>query len=228
VQGHLGAFQFSGDEVFRVTNSLSGGERSRVALAMVTLSNANLLVLDEPTNHLDVEGIEVLEDAIEQYEGTTILVSHDRAFLRELATRVWAISDCRLEEYDGPFVDWEVRQEQRLRDLEAIQAAEAEKQRPVAKRRPPKPPDPARQRRKLEREAAAAESDVERAEQSVASLEAELADSSLYDGTADGNFRAEELGRSLAEAKRVLDDAMTRWSDAVEGLEEFDAAVGDS
>jgi ATP-binding cassette subfamily F protein 3 len=225
VQGHLGAFQFAGDEVFRVTNSLSGGERSRVALAMVTLASANLLVLDEPTNHLDVEGIEVLEDAIEGYKGTTILVSHDRAFLRELATRVWAISDGMLEEYDGPFVDWEVRQAERLREAEALRAAEAERQRPVTKRRPPKPPDAARQRRKLEREVAAAESAVEAEEQAVAAIEAELADSRLYDGSADGNRRAEELGRALEGAKHALNEAMVRWSEAVEALEQFDASL---
>jgi ATP-binding cassette subfamily F protein 3 len=229
VQGHLGAFQFSGDEVFRVTNSLSGGERSRVALAMVTLARANLLVLDEPTNHLDVEGIEVLEDAIEDYKGTTILVSHDRAFLRELATRVWVISDGKLEDYDGPFVDWEMTQAERLREAEALRAAEEQRQRPAAKKRPqrrsPKPPDPARQRRKLEREAQAAEEAVEAAEQAVATIEADLADSSLYDGTVEKTRRAEELGRSLEEAKRVLDDAMARWSEAVEAIEEFDESA---
>ena len=90
IQNHLGAFGFSGDEVLRNTSVLSGGERARVALALITLARANLLILDEPTNHLDVESIEVLEDALDEYEGTVILVSHDRAFLRELSTRVWA------------------------------------------------------------------------------------------------------------------------------------------
>ena len=107
VQNHLGAFGFSGDEVFREIQSLSGGERARVALALITLSRANLLVLDEPTNHLDVENIEVLEDALDEYEGTVLLVSHDRAFLREVATRVWSFDGTRLVDFDGPFVEWE-------------------------------------------------------------------------------------------------------------------------
>ena len=107
VQNHLGAFGFSGEEVFRDIGTLSGGERARMALALMTLSHANLLVLDEPTNHLDVENIEVLEDALDEYEGTVLLVSHDRAFLREVATRVWWFDGTRLVDFDGPFIEWE-------------------------------------------------------------------------------------------------------------------------
>jgi ATP-binding cassette subfamily F protein 3 len=113
VQNHLGAFGFSGDEVFREIGSLSGGERARVALALITLSRANLLVLDEPTNHLDVENIEVLEDALDEYEGSVLLVSHDRAFLREVATRVWAFDGTHLTDFDGPFIEWEADRAQR-------------------------------------------------------------------------------------------------------------------
>src|SRR4029453_5943183 len=94
IQNCLGAFGFRGDEIQREIGTLSGGERARVALALMTLSRANLLILAEPTNHLDVENIEALEDALEEYEGSVLLVSHDRAFLREVATRVWW--------FDGP------------------------------------------------------------------------------------------------------------------------------
>ncbi|AHG93241.1 ABC transporter related protein (plasmid) [Gemmatirosa kalamazoonensis] len=107
VQNCLGAFGFSGDEVLREIGSLSGGERARVALALMTLARANLLILDEPTNHLDVENIEALEDALDDYDGSVLLVSHDRAFLREVATRVWAFDGTHLTDFDGPFVEWE-------------------------------------------------------------------------------------------------------------------------
>jgi ATP-binding cassette subfamily F protein 3 len=107
VQNCLGAFGFSGDEVFREIGTLSGGERARVALALMTLKHANLLILDEPTNHLDVENIEALEDALDEYDGSVLLVSHDRAFLREVATRVWWFDGTRLRDFDGPFVEWE-------------------------------------------------------------------------------------------------------------------------
>ncbi len=113
IQNHLGAFGFSGDEVFRAIGTLSGGERARVALALMTLSHANLLILDEPTNHLDVENIEALEDALEEYEGSVLLVSHDRAFLREVATRVWWFDGTRLRDFDGPFVEWEAERARR-------------------------------------------------------------------------------------------------------------------
>jgi ATP-binding cassette, subfamily F, member 3 len=113
VQNHLGAFGFSGEEVFRDIHTLSGGERARMALAIMTLTGANLLVLDEPTNHLDVENIEVLEDALDEYEGTVLLVSHDRAFLRQVATRVWWFDGTRLVDFDGPFVEWEADQARR-------------------------------------------------------------------------------------------------------------------
>src|SRR5262249_22733263 len=108
IQGHLGRFSFSGDEVQRDTSTLSGGERARVALAMITLGGANLLILDEPTNHLDVESIEALEDAIEAYDGTVILVSHDRELLRALTTRLWVLHERRITTFDGDFGEWEV------------------------------------------------------------------------------------------------------------------------
>ena len=107
VQGHLGRFGFSGDEVQRRADTLSGGERARVALAMLMLSRANLLVLDEPTNHLDVESIEALEDAIERYDGTVVLVSHDRELLRALTTKLWILHERHITEFTGGFGEWE-------------------------------------------------------------------------------------------------------------------------
>jgi len=131
VQGHLGRFGYSGDEVQRTVGTLSGGERARVALALLTLSTSNLLILDEPTNHLDVESIEAIEDAIEEFEGSVLIVSHDRAVLRGLATLVWELKDQQLVPFAGSFVEWEaVRAENKLkadRDARALTAAASEK-----------------------------------------------------------------------------------------------------
>jgi len=107
VQGHLGRFDFSGDSVRRTTATMSGGERARVALAIIMLSGANLLIFDEPTNHLDVESIEALEDALEEFDGTVLLVSHDRALLRNLTTRVWVLHNERITDFPGGFEEWE-------------------------------------------------------------------------------------------------------------------------
>jgi ATP-binding cassette subfamily F protein 3 len=84
-----------------------------VALCRALLARPDFLILDEPTNHLDVENIEALEDALDDYEGSVLLVSHDRAFLREVATRVWAFDGTRLKDFDGPFVEWEGTQARR-------------------------------------------------------------------------------------------------------------------
>ena len=131
VQGHLGRFGYSGDEVQRTVGTLSGGERARVALAVLTLESANLLVLDEPTNHLDVESIEALEDAIDAYEGSVLIVSHDRAVLRGLATSVWEVRDLQLQQFDGSFVEWEQTRAdakaKSITDSRAASAAEFEK-----------------------------------------------------------------------------------------------------
>lgn len=220
IQNHLGAFGFSGDEVLRSTSVLSGGERARVALALMTLRNANLLVLDEPTNHLDVESIEAVEDAIEAYEGTVILVSHDRAFLRELSTRVWAFEGDRIEDYGGPFVEWELsaaerkfrRDADRQRDgLAARDAVRAEARKSAAARK-----EEADGERAARRVAAAREREVHRLEARIAELTTELADPTLYVGAAEGARKAGRLDRELKEAKRALDDALARWTEAVE------------
>jgi len=226
VQGHLGRFGFSGDEVQRRAETLSGGERARVALAMMMLSRANLLVLDEPTNHLDVESIEALEDAIERYEGTVILVSHDRALLRALATKVWVLHERRMTEFDGSFAEWEVVSEERAHAA-AVQASEEEalrrvKERQRTERREAAERSVGEQQRAQQREARRA---VERAEQEVSRREAEVArltatleDPALYT-KGDGAKRAAELGAELERAKRALDRALEEWTEATEELE---------
>ncbi|MBM3906556.1 MAG: ABC-F family ATP-binding cassette domain-containing protein [Gemmatimonadetes bacterium] len=218
IQGLLGAFGFSGDTVQRRTDVCSGGERSRLALAMITLSRANLLVLDEPTNHLDVESIEAIEDALDGYEGTVLLVSHDRAFLRELSTRVWAFDGVRVEDFAGTFVEWEEQQKARAATAasEAARAAaerrEAEKrqaQRATASQE--KDQSLRRERRRVAEAARAAEQEVAALERRVQECRRVLEDPSLYDGSAAAARRAAELTRDLKDAEGALDTAMHRW-----------------
>jgi len=220
IQNHLGAFTFSGEEVFRSTRSLSGGERARLALAVIVLQRANLLVLDEPTNHLDVESIEALEDAIDEYDGTVLLVSHDRALLRELATRVWAFDGDRLIDFGGPFVEWERMQKdaalaQRAADALASDARREQEKAKAKKNAASQGTDHAA-KRAAKRAVEAAERDVQRLETTVRDLRAALADPALYDGSGKNAQRAGQLDKELTGALKELDEAMTRWADVTE------------
>jgi ATP-binding cassette subfamily F protein 3 len=103
VRNVLAAFLFRGDDVYKRIGDLSGGEQGRVSLAKLMLSNANFLILDEPTNHLDIQGREVLEDAINQYEGTVLYVSHDRYFINRTATRILELFENRFDNYIGNY-----------------------------------------------------------------------------------------------------------------------------
>ena len=217
IQGHVGRFGFSGDSVLRRAGTLSGGERARIALAMMMLSGANVLLFDEPTNHLDVESIEALEDAIEAYDGTVVLVSHDRALLRGLTTRMWILHDARITDYPGSFEEWEAASRERAHAA-AVATAEAEALRKVKGRKQTHRPDDERQRKAtVRRTAERAVTEAERAvsdwEARVATLREQLEDPHLY-LTAEGAKRAVDLGKELEVARGRLDEAFGRWETA--------------
>ncbi|HEU5174463.1 MAG TPA: ABC-F family ATP-binding cassette domain-containing protein [Gemmatimonadaceae bacterium] len=227
IQGHLGRFGFSGDEAQRRPETLSGGERARVALAMLVLSQPNLLVLDEPTNHLDVESIEALEDAIENYEGTIVLVSHDRALLRSVVDRVWVLDHARITDYDGSFTEWEDVSKERAHAA-SVRAAEEESLRRVKEKQkmtrkdtaPSGDRDTRNELRKLTREIESLEAAIAQHEAAVGRLTATLEDPSLYTRPG-GVAESVTIGKSLEEARAKLDDAMARWTEAVERKEKI-------
>jgi ATP-binding cassette, subfamily F, member 3 len=231
VQDHLGRFGFSGDSVKRIAGTLSGGERARVALAMLMLQGAHLLLLDEPTNHLDVESIEALEDAINEYDGTLILVSHDRQLLRDVTTRTWVLRGTRILDYDGGFAEWEEAEAERARAAAAEAArARAEERRNrdsgragsggKERRRDAEVDRRAQQSaaRSARRELEAAEAAVHAAEARVAGLRAQLEDPSLY-VTLDARVRAAALEAELSAAGQALEAAVERWTVAGEAVQ---------
>ncbi|MBA3919589.1 MAG: ABC transporter ATP-binding protein [Gemmatimonas sp.] len=228
VQGHLGRFGFSGDEVQRTVGTLSGGERARVAMALLTLSTNNLLILDEPTNHLDVESIEVLEDAVSEFDGSVLIVSHDRAVLRGLATQVWELRDQQLQVFNGSFVEWEEMRAERAKREEQQARAEAQKDAELAARQREREKERERQSHKAatsgdtrkllraaEKTLADAELRVTTVEQRVTELEGQLDDPSLYD-TPAGVQKATALGKQLDSARDELEQAMHDWTAAEE------------
>jgi ATP-binding cassette subfamily F protein 3 len=229
IQSHLARFGFVGDSVQRTAATLSGGERARVALAMIMLSRANLLLLDEPTNHLDVESIEALEDAVESYGGTVILVSHDRALLRALTSRVWVLHDGRITDFAGSFGEWEAVSVERAHAA-AVAAAEEEELRRVRERQKTRKGTDRQRGDQAARAVAlaeleAAEAEVTRMESRVAALTAALEDPALYT-TPEGGKRAMLLGGELEDARRELEAAFAWWERAVEAADRATSRTG--
>lgn len=127
----LGCFLFSGDDVFKKIKVLSGGEKARVALAKTIAAKGNFLMLDEPTNHLDMQSVDMLIDALNKYQGTLVLVSHDRYFISKTANKIWEIEDGIIKEFNGPYDEWLVfKQEKAARAKLAEQAVAAPKAAP--------------------------------------------------------------------------------------------------
>jgi ATP-binding cassette subfamily F protein 3 len=222
IQGHLGRFEFSGDEVQRRVGTLSGGERARLALAILMLSGANLLILDEPTNHLDVESIEALEDAVDDYDGSVLLVSHDRALLRALTTRIWVIHEKRITDFDGGFSEWEVAAKERAHAA-TVRAAESESRHRVHERKAvERPHKPDRDRRTVARKArerlVKAGGRVAELERAIDEMTTILDDPALY-ATPDGPARAGGIGKKLEEARSALDTAFAEWELASAGVD---------
>ena len=141
----LGCFLFSGDDVEKKIKVLSGGEKARVALAKTIVSKANFLMLDEPTNHLDMHSVELLIEALNKYEGSIVLVSHDRYFISRIANKIWEIEDHKIVEFKGTYAEWEEWKARREAERsKAVKAGETTKA-PVEKKAPVKEQAPVQQ-----------------------------------------------------------------------------------
>jgi ATP-binding cassette subfamily F protein 3 len=242
LRGLLGTFLFTDDDAFKSVEVLSGGEKSRVALARTLLSTANFLILDEPTNHLDIQSKEVLIEALQQYEGTFVLVSHDRHVLDAVAEKVWRVGGGTVRTFLGNYSDfrWQV-EEGSARPLEGTTAAA-----PTA---PPDDgaPDASRNGRdrsstksspspdaagpsdgrfadlntyQLKRKLEETETKIMEIEERQEELEAAMADPDAYEG--DG-ARARELSDEYNALKKELSSLYETWealTDHVMALEE--------
>ena len=202
----LGRFLFSGDDVFRKVASLSGGERGRVALAKLALQGANLLLLDEPTNHLDIDSQEVLQAVLAQFNGTIILVSHDRFLIDALATQIWELTPGKLTVTDGGYQDY-LRERSRRPQQNA-----AENSPPGAGGGAKGAAGGARQRGRLNpferaRRAAELETRIEALEKQLREIGSQLDEAS----TAGDIGKVRALGQSYASAETELEAALEEW-----------------
>ncbi|MDR2936721.1 MAG: ABC-F family ATP-binding cassette domain-containing protein [Rikenellaceae bacterium] len=214
----LGAFLFKGEEIDKKVKVLSGGERSRLAMARLMLEPCNLLVMDEPTNHMDMRSKEILKNAIKAYDGTVIVVSHDREFLDGLIDKVYEFRDGQVKEHLGGIYDFlEKKRMQSLRELERKKTAETSAAPQVAEA-PAKPAlsgkEQYRQKRESDRELRRVFDQITRCEEEIARLEAKIAatDARLADPAAHGIDLSDPAVFAAYEAlKTELDRQMHLW-----------------
>ncbi len=202
----LGAFLFSGGDVFKKVSALSGGERNRLSLAEIVTSGANLLLLDEPTNNLDIPAREALEEALLNYRGTMFFISHDRYFLRKLATRVVELEDKKLQNFLGGYDYY--RAHRRLDEGPGKNG----KRRPRRRVRPGQ----SKEESILASRLVAVEGEIDATERRLSRLEKELATSELY---ADGH-RSREVVTEHRQLKGALDGLYNDWGVLLEEAEE--------
>jgi ATP-binding cassette subfamily F protein 3 len=211
VRAILGAFMFSGEDAEKKVSVLSGGERARLALACLLLKPFNLLVLDEPTNHLDILSKDVLKRALMDYDGTLIVVSHDREFLSGLCSRTIEFRDRHLHEYLGDINYFlEKRQLDNMRQVE-LQTAQIRGAAPVEV---PKPALSRDDRKRLQRAVQQAEKKIEKLEAEIAAIEAKMADPEFY-----GKPEASKTMQAYSDFKSTLGAALEEWEAAQMELE---------
>jgi ATP-binding cassette, subfamily F, member 3 len=216
-RNYLGRFLFSGDDVFKPIAGLSGGERSRLALAMLLLQQANFLILDEPTNHLDISARESLEEMLRAFDGTILFVSHDRYFVDRIATRIWAIENDRLINSLGNYTDY-----QRSKG----QIAEATKAEAPPRPAEPVASPPAEETRHPDRRGKSdsrLQKSVGQIEREIGRLEGrlnELSDALAIAGVDQDFERMATLSEELDDVQNELDAAYERWEDVSSELHE--------
>ena len=219
LRGILGAFLFQGDDIEKKVGVLSGGERTRLALCQMLLSPSNFLILDEPTNHLDIQSKAILKDALKQYEGTFIVVSHDREFLQGLTNRIWDIDEQKLKihHFDVPeFLEMKLSKLSGTQDKKDKSEVKRKKE-TETKDQPKLSYEEERAQKKLLNKL---KNTIKRAEEKIEELESELSDLDGKIALMDYSEKdqAKELLDRYDRVKQDLDKEMKKWEDASEEL----------
>ena len=210
LRGVLGCFLFSGDEVFKKIKVLSGGEKSRVALAKALISEANFLLLDEPTNHLDMLSVGILVQALQQYEGTFLVVSHDRHFITKVANKIWWIEDHQLKEYPGTYEEYQWWMSQRTSPTK-LAVKKEKKSKTKVKEKPINP----KSQRTLKRQMVDVEYQIQEREASIKSLETEMTQPEVY----QDSDKLSKLNDQFQKVKNELDQLTREWEVLISSTE---------
>ena len=237
VRNFLGGFDFHGDEALSPIRSFSGGEKARVALAIIAWQKPNLLLLDEPTNHLDLEMRQALTMALQNFDGAIVVVSHDRHLLRNTVDQFWLVSDGAVQEYDGDLEDYERWLAERRKDDDEPPKREVIEQPTdnkvaagatalTADERKARKRQEAELRQKLSpwrKKQGNLETRMEQLQQELAGVEQQLSDPAIYDDSA--KVKLKELLAQQTGLKRELDDVEAEWLDVSETVENLEAEL---
>lgn len=201
VRNAMAAFLFKNDDVFTPVSSLSGGERARISLIKLMLSGSNFLILDEPTNHLDIKSREALEDALSGYDGTMLVVSHDRYFINKLANKIYYMENYGVKKYEGDYTYFS--QMRKITNVFNVQKPKESNSKLDYKAQ--KQYDA--EIRKLKNAIAKAETDIEQTEQAVSDLEEQL----MLPENATDFEKSMEIAKNIEEKKKILDELYELW-----------------
>ncbi|HLO43012.1 MAG TPA: ABC-F family ATP-binding cassette domain-containing protein [Leadbetterella sp.] len=210
----LGCFLFGGEDVFKKIKVLSGGEKSRVALAKILISEANFLLLDEPTNHLDMQSVNILVQALDQYEGTYVVVSHDRHFISQVSNKVWYIEDQEIKQFPGSYEEFVIWMEDNGKTLDepikkAVKETEVKAEK-VVETKPLK-----KENKKLEREINDLEEKIMLIEENIKLVEIQLADQEVFSNPES----LKKTNAEYANLKKELSALNETWEEKMMKLE---------
>ncbi|MCL6587154.1 MAG: ABC-F type ribosomal protection protein [Anoxybacillus sp.] len=202
----LGNFLFSGDDVLKPVSALSGGEKARLALAKLMMQKANFLILDEPTNHLDLDSKEVLENALIDYPGTILFVSHDRYFINRIATKVYELTKDGITEYLGDY-DYYITKKAEMLELERLAREEKQLKSSMDKQAYEQEKEAKKLERQRKRRIEEIEAEIAQLEEAIANMEQQLCEPSVYEDFQ----KAQQLTKENEEMKEKLETLLTEW-----------------